>query len=122
MITKFKIKSKIIPSVYRQRVIIEATLRENRFKEFHSVIPTLLKDISNKLKTVPIGNCQIIKIGHGITAFLAWKESGITLHSWPEESFFTLDIFSCKPFNSGILKSYLHEILPIKDIELTEII
>jgi len=35
----------------------------------------------------------------GITGFAVWLESHCSFHSWPEESFFSMDLFSCKDFD-----------------------
>lgn len=35
----------------------------------------------------------------GITSFCVLAESHIAIHTWPENSYFSLDLFSCKNFN-----------------------
>lgn len=101
---------KICPQIHRQRVIIEAILAKD-FHKFQKFIPNFIVKLSNFLEVKRIGKCHKIKIGHGLSIFQVWLESGLQFHTWPEENFWAGDIFTCKPFNYKLLKPFLHKTL-----------
>ncbi len=45
----------------------------------------------------------------GITGFLLLGESHISIHTWPEHAYVSLDVYSCTEFDSDSLTSYVHE-------------
>ena len=46
----------------------------------------------------------------GVSGFVIIAESHIAIHTFPEKGFFTLDIFSCKPFNYKKAVEYIYEV------------
>ncbi len=70
--------------------------------------------------------CLSYRIGveplFGITAFAVLKESHMSAHSWPENNFIAIDLFSCKEFDDRAVSAYLLNILGpntfIKKIEV----
>ena len=56
---------------------------------------------------VPVVNAaaQIeTKTDWGISGSIIWLESGAMIHTWPEEGFAALDMFSCKAFNHDVVE------------------
>lgn len=53
----------------------------------------------------------------GISGFVIIAESHIAIHTFPEKKFFTLDIFSCKPFDCEIVLEFVQEIFAPKSTE-----
>jgi S-adenosylmethionine decarboxylase len=45
----------------------------------------------------------------GTSGFVIIAESHIAIHTFPEKGFFTLDIFSCKPFNTEAAVKFICE-------------
>ncbi len=43
----------------------------------------------------------------GVTGFVIIAESHLAIHTYPEKGFFTLDIFSCKPFEVSVALDYI---------------
>lgn len=43
----------------------------------------------------------------GLSGFVLIAESHISIHTFPEKEFVTVDIFSCKDFDSGFASDYL---------------
>lgn len=35
----------------------------------------------------------------GLSGFMLWMESGCHIHTWPEYSFMSIDLYTCKEFN-----------------------
>ncbi|MFH0832910.1 MAG: deoxyhypusine synthase [Candidatus Aenigmatarchaeota archaeon] len=52
----------------------------------------------------------------GITAFVAITESNITIHTYPEKGYITVDIFSCKEFDIESVESFLKSSLGMKEM------
>ena len=49
----------------------------------------------------------------GITSFQVISTSHMSLHAWPLQSFFSLDAFSCKEFDSSIALTIIREELGV---------
>jgi S-adenosylmethionine/arginine decarboxylase-like enzyme len=49
----------------------------------------------------------------GITSIQVISTSHLSLHAWPLQSFFSLDAFSCKDFNSELALSIIRETLGV---------
>mgnify|MGYP003603149458 CR=1 FL=1 len=52
----------------------------------------------------------------GATGFILLEESHISIHTWPENGYVAIDVFSCKPFDIEKINTI------IKDFFQTEII
>lgn len=55
----------------------------------------------------------------GITSFQVISTSHMSLHAWPLQSFFSLDAFSCKDFDSNLALSIIRESLGVTDENTT---
>jgi len=55
----------------------------------------------------------------GITAVCVISTSHLSIHCWPLQSFFSLDVFSCKSFNSDVAFSIIREVLGVKQANVT---
>lgn len=53
----------------------------------------------------------------GISAFIIIAESHISIHTFPEQEFVSVDIFSCKDFDIKTAENYLIEIFEAKKVE-----
>lgn len=72
-------------------------------KTLHAVTATLgLEEINEAFKQFePIG----------VTGFILLAESHISIHTWPEHNYAAVDVFSCKPFDVGIVTEALKVLL-----------
>ncbi len=43
----------------------------------------------------------------GATGIILLEESHISIHTWPEHNFAAIDIFSCRPFDIGIISEII---------------
>jgi len=65
----------------------------------HKVMPPYV------LKFAPDPPCTAPDEDAGISGFVIIAESHISLHSWPEKRFLSVDVFSCKVFDvDGLVK------------------
>ena len=94
------------PKIYRQRLIIEG-------KQSIEITADVIKEYLTKLTTdilkMRIQIDPIIfspnKMGnplhHGLNGFIGWVESGGHFYSWDKMKFFTMDIYTCKKFDTN---------------------
>jgi S-adenosylmethionine decarboxylase len=67
-------------------------------------------------------NTNIIKAAshkfqpYGVTAFLLLSESHISIHTWPENKFAAIDVFSCVPFDSDAVTAVAKDVLDCKHV------
>ncbi len=104
----------IAPHIYRQRLIIEGIYSINVSECFLMEFLSLLsKELSMSIIYGPIvknlAGC-INPLHKGFESLVIWVESGAQLYTWKDEMFFTLDIYSCKRFESSrvveLVRSY----------------
>ena len=53
----------------------------------------------------------------GISGFVLIAESHISIHTFPEKAFISVDIFSCKPFDSEVASDYLKGAFEMSKVE-----
>lgn len=54
----------------------------------------------------------------GVTGFILLEESHISIHTWPENNFVAIDVFSCKKFDENKLTDKINELFKTNDISL----
>jgi len=54
----------------------------------------------------------------GISGFVLIAESHISIHTFPVKNYLSLDIFSCKQFDSEIAVSYIKEVFEMKKYQM----
>lgn len=100
------------PEIQRERLIIEGFYEVSLSEEF---LKNFFQGLSEALKMKVIAGPFIFspdkfsELHHGIGGFMAWAESGIAFYSWRDHKFFTLDIYSCKTFNTQQAIEYIKE-------------
>jgi S-adenosylmethionine decarboxylase len=55
----------------------------------------------------------------GLSGFVLIAESHISIHTFPEKNFVSVDIFSCKAFDSEFAAAYLEEAFEMAKVEST---
>ena len=53
----------------------------------------------------------------GISGFVLIAESHISIHTFPEKNFVSVDIFSCKAFDAALAESYLKKAFQMTKVE-----
>lgn len=94
--------------IKRYRMVIEGFDCRYRNLEDCGIFMSDLVEIL-QTKKILFGQVEILKdmiqgcsdkAKPGISMFVIYLESGSQLHTWPEEEFVALDVFSCKNFRS----------------------
>ena len=98
LITCFFIMKDLAPDICRQRIVIEGTLH-NPFKpeDMDRYCREMTKVLKMTEATAPFCNYDP---DYGWCAYVHWKESGMHIYSWDDRKpcFFSVDIYTCKPF------------------------
>ena len=55
----------------------------------------------------------------GLSGFVLIAESHISIHTFPEKNFVSVDIFSCKPFDAEFAAAYLTRSFAMEKVECT---
>jgi S-adenosylmethionine decarboxylase len=95
--------------IFRQRLVIEGTLRSPFCPEDMTVYCQEITTVLNMTHiTTPICNYDP---DYGWCAYTHWKESGMHIYSWDDHkpSFFSVDIYTCKPFEVKHAINYTRE-------------
>ncbi len=116
----------IEPRVYRQRLILEA--RYTIFVDKEKVRIYLL-DLAKELNMTlhlpePIITSATGKsepIHEGYEGVIFWVESGAVIYVWERLQFLTVDIYSCKPFESKKAIDFTRNFFGITEMEQEEI-
>lgn len=57
----------------------------------------------------------------GVSAFSIWNTSHMSAHSWVEENYISIDLYSCKDFDTRKVLDYTKEFFNIKEMRIVEI-
>lgn len=102
----------LAPQIFRKRVFIEGFYTVEISKDF---IKDLLYQLGQTLEMTPLTEPIIFSPDesnypyHGIGGYMAWVESGISIYTWKEYKFFTVDVYSCKDFKTDTLINFIRD-------------
>jgi hypothetical protein len=106
----------LAPEIYRQRAVIEGypnnLLGANEIKEYLKGLSTTLK-----MKTLmePVTHRSDT---YGEAAWIHWETSGAHFYAWDQPRlFFSVDIYTCKPFDISDAVEYTKKFFNISNIE-----
>jgi S-adenosylmethionine decarboxylase len=108
------------PEIIRQRLVIEG-----RFcipPPDAAFIERFLLELSRRLGMRPLTRVLTFSperhsdLHHGVAGFLPWVESGCSIYTWADKRFFSLEIFSCKPFDEAPCLDYTASRLQARDL------
>ena len=51
----------------------------------------------------------------GVSAITVWLESHASLHSWPNDNYISIDLFSCKTFDYQPIIEFTHKFMKLKE-------
>lgn len=95
----------LAPNIFRQRLLIEGTYA---IEVDEGVIANYFKHVLDQLgltsyKDPVIHNSSAEGVGkqenQGFEAFIPLIESGIAVYTWEQNKFFSIVMFTCKPFD-----------------------
>jgi S-adenosylmethionine decarboxylase len=99
----------LAPDIFRQRMIVEGTLH-NPFKaeDMTRYCHEITEVLNMTAVTSPVCNHDP---NYGWCAYTHWKESGMHIYAWDDRKppFFSIDIYTCKPFEDSHVINYTTE-------------
>lgn len=118
--------SNLAPEIFRKRLIIEGKYTE--VIENEDFVNQFLIDLSKELEMTIIAgpfissaNGKAIPLHDGYEGSLVWAESGANTYIWTRSQFCTVDIYSCKDFNSEKAIVFVKQKLGINDFSYYEL-
>jgi S-adenosylmethionine decarboxylase len=91
-----------------------------------NLIHTILCELPPLIGMRPIGEPQSIAIDEpgiqGISGFTFIMESHISIHTYSERGFVTVDIYSCKSFDTTLAENYLRASFGLQHVETTTLL
>lgn len=109
----------LAPDIFRQRLVIEGTLHSLFLPE---EMTRYCHEITNVLDMTEVSAAVCsYDPEYGWCAYTHWKESGMHIYSWDKRipSFFSVDIYTCKPFPDVNAINYTEEFFGDNLIKLT---
>ena len=106
-----------------KHLIIDAYGIEEKKLKDGKAIKKLLRDLPKKFKMRTLGNVVVKKVASdhypnwGISGFVMLYDSHISIHTWPEDGYVAMDLYSCKNFNDKAITKYLKEFWKAKKMK-----
>ncbi len=100
-------------TAWDKHLIIDAYGIDYKKLKNKQAIKNLLGSLPKKFKMRPLGNSVVRKVASdfypdwGVSGFIMLYESHISLHTWPEEGYVAMDVYSCKDFDEKAIIKYL---------------
>lgn len=94
-----------------------------KLKDFKA-IKNLLNNLPEEFKMRPLSTPVIKKVisdfypDWGLSGFIMLYESHVSLHTWPEENYVAMDIYSCKDFDDKAVAQRLREFWGAKRMKM----
>ncbi len=114
------------PEIFRKRLIIEGNYTVNNIDA--DFVNQFLIGLSKELEMTIINgphissaNGKALSIHDGFEGSLVWAESGANTYIWTKFNFCTVDIYSCKEFNTNKAIEFIRNYLKIKDFSYFEL-
>jgi len=114
-------------NAWGKHLIIDAYgIEEKKLKDLRA-IKKLLGGLPKKFKMRPLSGVLVKKVASpfypdwGVSGFIMLYESHISLHSWPEEGYLAMDIYSCKDFDDRAIVDYLKKFWRPKKMKIKKV-
>lgn len=110
------------PSIYRQRIVLEGHYAiEADGETIRTYLNKLSEILDMRIFSGPYSwppdewsNTDIPLFE--LNGFVAWTESGAHIYAWRKCKFFTVDAYSCKPFNNEVVSKFTREFFQSEDM------
>lgn len=118
--------SNLAKEIFRKRLIIEGKYTKNI--DNPKIVEDFLVDLSKAMNMTIINGPFIssatgksVPLHDGYEGSLVWAESGVNTYIWTKFNFLTVDIYSCKDFDSIEAIDFIKERLGVNDFSYYEI-
>ncbi|MEK7149582.1 MAG: adenosylmethionine decarboxylase [Patescibacteria group bacterium] len=96
-----------------KHLIIDAYGIESKKLKDMKAIRNFLKNLPQEFKMRPLNIPVVKKVASdfypnwGVSGFVMLYESHVSLHTWPEEGYVAMDIYSCKDFDHAAIEKFV---------------
>lgn len=118
--------SNLAKNIFRKRLIIEA--KYEAVIESGEFVSSFLKNLSDFMQMTIIAGPFIssatgksVPLHDGYEGALVWAESGVNTYIWTNSNFCTVDIYSCKEFDSKSVIEFIKKEFKITDFSYQEL-
>lgn len=118
--------SNLAPEIFRKRLILEGKYTKNIDNE--KFVSDFLVDLSREMDMTVIhgpfissATGKAAPIHEGYEGVLVWAESGANTYIWTKFKFFTVDVYSCKDFDSLKAIDFIKERFGVSEFSYYEI-
>ena len=100
-----------------RHLIVDAYEVEENTLQNKKLMKRMLEDLPAKLKMRMLRKPIVSEIKSdmyptiGLSGFVILYESHVSFHTWPEENYVAIDVYSCKDFSEEIAKDYIRKSL-----------
>ncbi len=97
---------------YGKHFLVEIVAQDSRNLGNKKYIEKFMTRIIKDLSMTTLRTADVYKFpypGGGITGFCLIAESHVSIHTWPEKKYFSLDVFSCRNFNEEKIERIIRE-------------
>jgi S-adenosylmethionine decarboxylase len=97
----------LAPSIHRQRLVVEGTCREPIGAEQIAEYLTGLSDVCGmQTLMAPVTHRSD---EYGWAGWIHWATSGAHFYAWEDPLFFSVDVYTCKPFDPVAVARYTRD-------------
>lgn len=114
-----KMMKDLAPEIYRQRAVIEGyPLKPLTADEIKQYLSRLSEVLDMKTLIEPVTHRSPT---YGEAAWIHWESSGAHFYAWDQPRlFFSVDIYTCKPFNVHKAVEFTRQFFNATDLEYKE--
>lgn len=113
------------PQIYRKRLTIEAKYTGDILSDN---ITSFLIDFAKFIEMTPLTEPFIFSpnntnhpIHHGVAGFMAWAESGCSIYTWDKFKFLSVEIYTCKQFDTEKAINFVKEYFNCTEITSSDL-
>jgi len=111
-----------------RHLIVDAYGVESKLLKDRKRLSQMLQDLPKQLNMRILRKPVVSKITSdaypdwGLSGFVILYESHVSFHTWPEENYIALDVYSCKEFSGAEATHYIKEFLAANRMKVKSII
>lgn len=112
---------------FGHHLMVDAYTRFRENLENIDLIYEFLDVLPNRINMTKIMNPYVFyydakkEEDSGISGFVIIAESHISIHTFPNKNYLSIDVFSCKEFNTDLVKTYTYDLFDVHKMEVNEL-
>jgi S-adenosylmethionine decarboxylase len=115
-----------IYSPYGMQLCIDGYNASSTVCDNEKILISLLRTLPGKIGMRPLGIPHVVRVTEkgiaGLSGFTFIMESHISIHTYSERGFVTIDIYSCKSFESALALRIVQKVFMFQNVETTTLL